>query len=313
MYTYLNQKYGLKTLIVEWASSIIQAIKTYLHDDHDITLFAKILKNECDEGFRYVQGHVKDSLESMLRQVIRERFINKSEKEVAVEAELVTQSYIEEWQWKRIIQKMYEQEDANFLCQKLSDMISIKRETPDHKENLNGNKSTFQYFASQRVSSQKNLNSAKGVGFTNQAKKTKQNKKLTRDEEFNLRKQFDKEQKLVYSSDFLKTILDFQLLEHERFLYEFNLLFKQFDQDGDGIINEQEFHHLIVAMNVVVQSNAKQDVDTLLRVVDPHNNQHMTYSEVVTLLSNQLVPMQVHNSKLEMSSQNAGKPWIGSH
>lgn len=30
MYTYLNQKYGLKPLIVEWAASIINAIKTYL-------------------------------------------------------------------------------------------------------------------------------------------------------------------------------------------------------------------------------------------------------------------------------------------
>ena len=30
MYTYLNQKYGLKTLIIEWASTLIQAVKTYL-------------------------------------------------------------------------------------------------------------------------------------------------------------------------------------------------------------------------------------------------------------------------------------------
>lgn len=54
MYTYLNQKYGLKTLIIEWASTIIAGVKTYLRDDHEITLFAKILKNECDEDFRYV-------------------------------------------------------------------------------------------------------------------------------------------------------------------------------------------------------------------------------------------------------------------
>ena len=47
-------------------------------------------------------------------------------------------------------------------------------------------------------------------------------------------------------------------------------------------------------MNVVVQNetDAESDIDTLLRVVDPHNNQQMTYSEVVQLLSNQLVPQQ---------------------
>ena len=32
--------------------------------------------------------------------------------------------------------------------------------------------------------------------------------------------------KLVYANEFLKGVLDFQLQEHERFLYEFNLLFK---------------------------------------------------------------------------------------
>jgi hypothetical protein len=54
MYTYLNQKYGLKSLIIEWASTIIHSIKIYIRDDHQVTLFAKILKNECDEEFRFI-------------------------------------------------------------------------------------------------------------------------------------------------------------------------------------------------------------------------------------------------------------------
>ena len=64
MYTYLVQKYGLKTLIVEWATAIINSIKFYLGSnlsedleisDPEITLFAKILKNQIDENFHYVQ------------------------------------------------------------------------------------------------------------------------------------------------------------------------------------------------------------------------------------------------------------------
>ncbi len=90
MYTYLNQKYGLKTLIIEWASAIIQGVKTYLLDDHQVTLFAKILKNECDEEFRYVQMHVKDSLGQMLKQVLREKYQTKSEKEIAQDQETIT-------------------------------------------------------------------------------------------------------------------------------------------------------------------------------------------------------------------------------
>lgn len=55
MYTFLNQKYGLKNLIIEWATSIINALKKYAAEDNDVAVFGKILRNECDEEFRFVQ------------------------------------------------------------------------------------------------------------------------------------------------------------------------------------------------------------------------------------------------------------------
>ena len=82
MYTYLNQKYGLKSLIVEWASSIIQGVKTFLREDHDVTLFAKILKNECDEDFRLIQNHVKDTLQQLVRAIYKDKYPHKSEVDV---------------------------------------------------------------------------------------------------------------------------------------------------------------------------------------------------------------------------------------
>jgi hypothetical protein len=42
MYTFLNQKYGLKTLIIEWATSIVNGIKMYSLDDSDVCLFGKV-------------------------------------------------------------------------------------------------------------------------------------------------------------------------------------------------------------------------------------------------------------------------------
>jgi len=45
MYTYLNQKYGLKSLIVEWASSIINGIKMYSSEDSEVCLFGKVIRN----------------------------------------------------------------------------------------------------------------------------------------------------------------------------------------------------------------------------------------------------------------------------
>ena len=82
MYTYLNQRYGLKKLIVEWAAAIINGVKTFLRDDHDVALFAKILKNECDEDFRIIQTHVKDTCTNTLRGLLREKHMHKGEMEM---------------------------------------------------------------------------------------------------------------------------------------------------------------------------------------------------------------------------------------
>jgi hypothetical protein len=51
MYTYLNQKYGLKPMTVEWAMSIVNGIKKYGQDDAEIAAFGKMLRNELEEDF----------------------------------------------------------------------------------------------------------------------------------------------------------------------------------------------------------------------------------------------------------------------
>lgn len=45
MYTFLNQKYGLKPITVEWAMSIVNGIKKYGQDDAEVAAFGKMLRN----------------------------------------------------------------------------------------------------------------------------------------------------------------------------------------------------------------------------------------------------------------------------
>jgi hypothetical protein len=70
MYTFLNQKYGLKTLIIEWASAIVNGIKKFSPDDNDVAVFGKILRNECDEEFRFVQAQVKTTIQELLKVIV---------------------------------------------------------------------------------------------------------------------------------------------------------------------------------------------------------------------------------------------------
>lgn len=108
MYIYLNQRYGLKSLIVEWAAAIINGIKTYSKQDHDITLFGKILKNECDEEFRFIQLHVKDTLITLMKNFFKEKFPFKNEADISNMVEQVQQGKVDEWMWKKVIERMYD-------------------------------------------------------------------------------------------------------------------------------------------------------------------------------------------------------------
>ena len=48
MYTFLNQKYGLKPMTVEWAMSIVNGIKKYGQEDSEVAAFGKMLRNELE-------------------------------------------------------------------------------------------------------------------------------------------------------------------------------------------------------------------------------------------------------------------------
>lgn len=243
MYTYLNQRYGLKNLIIEWVAAIINGIKNYLKEDHDVALFGKILKNECDEEFRYIQMHVKDTLIGLLKTLLKERFPLKSESEINRMMKQIQSGVLEEWQWRSIIEKMYDPNDYEILEQKFIQVIQDKK-----------TKNYYDAFSD--------------------------NKKLTREEQL-IRKQQRDYEKLPFE-DFQKIILDFQLKEHEKFLEKFIVIFKSIDTDNNGVINEDEFRDLISSMDVIQN---EEEVNYLLQVIDPYNNQQMTFSELVHLFS----------------------------
>ena len=134
--------------------------------------------------------------------------------------------------WQKIIERMYDDSDADALVQRIADNIASKRER-----------------------SQDAFSTAQ--------------KKLSRDEMVNQNIAGSKISSLLVYADFQKIILDFQLQEHERFLSKFTEIFKEIDTDTDGIVSEQEFRDLMGRMGVVTNP---EDVQNMLHIVDPFNN-----------------------------------------
>lgn len=54
VWTFMRERYGLRQLIVDNMSQIVEAVRAF-NGDHDVSLFGKILKSTVDEQFWYVQ------------------------------------------------------------------------------------------------------------------------------------------------------------------------------------------------------------------------------------------------------------------
>ena len=115
MYTFLNQKYGLKSLIVEWAAAMINGVKRHVRSDHEVSLFAKILKNECDEEFRFIQTHVRDTLLSLVKVMLKDKYPLKGETDIQRMLDRIKEGTIDESMWLKILEKMYEERDSQEL------------------------------------------------------------------------------------------------------------------------------------------------------------------------------------------------------
>lgn len=123
MYTYLNQRYGLKHIILEWATAIIQGVKKYSAEDNDVAVFGKILRNEIDEEFRFVQRQLKETVHELLRVYVKGKKPLKSDEEInQIVRKKVNGSILEE-EWVDIVKYMYNNEDAVTIIMRIRDIL----------------------------------------------------------------------------------------------------------------------------------------------------------------------------------------------
>ena len=276
MYTFLNQKYGLKNLIIEWASSIINAIKIYSSEDSDINLFGKILRNEQEEDSRLILMKLRNTIVELLEYYLKSKNPLKSSSEIKKMLEKKKEGILTEEEWKGIVYYIYNNEDAQVIENKIAGFI-----------NKNKNVNNFTDVVSTHSNLVTNQNVLNTVGNKNS------NKKLTREEIFNLNKL--NEEMNINFKDFLKLVSDYQIKSREKYLKNFVKLFRKFDVDSDGILNENEFINLIKNIPYC-QNNIDEFTFKFLSIIDPFNNKKITFSECVSLFSMEIINENNNNN-----------------
>jgi Ca2+-binding EF-hand superfamily protein len=112
------------------------------------------------------------------------------------------------------------------------------------------------------------------------------NKKLSREE---LAKLYTiKDDSKINFKDFSKIVMDYQIKLRDRYLKNFVIIFKKIDMDNDGIINEEEFFQIVNNLSYY-GNEAEVQTERLLNISDPFNHQQITFSDCISLMSNEII------------------------
>ena len=292
MYTYLNQKYGLKTLVIDWASSIINAIKLYSSEDCEISLFGKILRNEQEENSRLILTKLQDDISDLLEYYLQSKNPLKSKKEIKKLLLQKKNGILTEEEWKGIIFYIYSEEDAKKLENKITHFIQKQKEKEKNNkiyEPLPINTVSDINQTYYNTGNNYLLSGTSASEFKNNSSNylvTHGSKRMTRRDMFNLFK-FQEDDCILYKK-FIKIVGDYQIKDREKYLKNFVQLFRKYDTDFDGVLNENEFIDMIKEIPYC-QNNMDDYIFRFLSTIDPFNNKKITFNECVSLFSMEII------------------------
>ena len=307
MYTFLNKKYGLKNLIIEWAKNIIAGIKYYSKKDSIVLLFGKIMRNEQEEDARFIIQKVSESIEELLLYYIKRQNPLKLVNEIKKIFEEKKKSELFEEEWKGIIYSIYEKQEAEEIEKKITNYITKSNEkkkmemlqkyknsrmnNQNKNKIINNNINTNNSYYLNTINSFNNIsnnNNNTNSSYMNTVSNiNNNNNKRSRVEKYNML--LFSEDKNILFTDFIKIVLDNHIKFRDKQLKNFVNLFRSVDTNRDGVINEEEFSELIHKMKVFKEDEVENKIFQFLEKMDPFDNQKFTFSECVNFFSSEII------------------------
>ena len=304
MYTFLNKKYGLKNLIIEWAKNIINGIKYYSKKDSFVLLFGKIMRNEQEEDSRFIIQKISESIEELLLYYIKRQNPLKLINEIKNIFEKKKKSELYEEEWKGIIYSIYEKGEAEEIENKIINFINKEnqrkkiemfkkyKDSRMNSKNVENTKNNYYINTNNTINSfQNNTNNA----HMNTIGNINSNNKLSRVEKYNILL-FSEDKNILYP-DFIKIVLDNHIRFRDKQLKKFVDLFKSVDTNKDGIINEEQFSELVKKMEIFKEDEVENKIFQFLEKIDPFDSQKFTFSECISFFSSEMIKESDENDK----------------
>ena len=270
MYTFLQNKYGLKTIITDVASAIISSIKQHAKLNSEIRLFGLILQNEIEEKSIQILTQIKSILNESLITVLQLDNPYKTQTYINTLVTSTRNTFIQEHTWLRMISLIFQ------------------------KDKTAETTITRQIYAYINTVLNKSLNTLNRSYST-----------LTRSERDLMNGMKTYQKKITYK-DLFNIILGYHLKSRDAFLKRFKICFKQIDTLNKGILTKNEFYTLIINLNLFDNDcDLNNNIDKLVMKL-PHCEAYnaFSFSEIVDVLENETSLKVPELNCLEFISSN---------
>ncbi|RLN87222.1 hypothetical protein BBJ28_00004258 [Nothophytophthora sp. Chile5] len=112
LYTYLNTRFGLPKLIVEYASAVWKAAERFALRENDAAVFVALLRNRLDEGFLDIKRKLQRALVELLRAFFAAKYPRKQGQAIAALVQNRLDSLLLEEEWRNLLTYLYEPQDV---------------------------------------------------------------------------------------------------------------------------------------------------------------------------------------------------------
>ncbi|KAG7397965.1 hypothetical protein PHYBOEH_011894 [Phytophthora boehmeriae] len=115
LYTYLNTRFGLPKLIVDYASAVWKSAEHFARRENEAAVFVALLRNRLDEGFLEIKRKLQSAIVELLRVYFTARFSKKQGKAIAALVQNRIDGLLLEDEWRNLLTYLYEPRDSAIL------------------------------------------------------------------------------------------------------------------------------------------------------------------------------------------------------
>ena len=144
LYTFLNHKFGVKSIIAEWATSIVAAADKFADVDCEVAVFGRVLHNLVDEEFRNEQKVIVATVRELLRSYLRSQRPHANDDEIADALAAKTRGDLAEDEWLDMVRFMYGRKDSATIIERMravqSEVVEAAWREMENEEGIENDK-----------------------------------------------------------------------------------------------------------------------------------------------------------------------------